>query len=390
MSGYPAIFTPPWDSPANALACLNALRPVDPWNPNLSLVPRYQSTVFPASTVTSVTIPKTSNTPYAYWLFSADNVVLVVGGTDGTHVPGLLLAWLNRSVASSPIGALQPFVTSCNELLQAPSPTFIGPGLKWWLIGHSFGGAICQVMANLVAQTMSPQSVIGWTFGSPRPGTDQFQLLSRGVLLYRYFNAEDVVALVPPHTNEGPILHFPLPDQSALFVNRQVQLPNGRSIAVDGTITNTESSSVPLPIVEPSLAAWISGSNFWQAQSHNPTEYIRRLLLSPAPASPSMGPNRTPPAMLEQPEDITVRALHQMVDAAIAALPSQTVPQQLPIILASPPGSRYTIRHRRGGWGVWFMGSMVALSRTKRAARKIARAGNRLLSINAQLASPPV
>lgn len=383
--GYPAVFSPPWDSPSNAIACLNALAPVDPWAPNLSVASNLATQIFPEGFSTVTTIPKTSITPYAYWIFNGSNVMLVVGGTDGTQVPSLLSSWLSGQTAGVPAGALQAFYNSCLQLFNSAPPGRIGNGLNWWLIGHSFGGAVVEVMARIAAQLYSPASVYAWTFGSPRPGTDQFQTLQQGVNLYRFFNAEDVVAVVPPHTNEGPLLHFALPDSAALFVNRQVQIPNGRRIAADGTITNTEETTVPFPIVEPSLAAWVLGLNIWQAQSHSPAEYRRRLLLSPAPPANPIGPNRTPPSQWEPPLDISVRLLHRQVDEAINRLPTPTIPNGLPVMIGASPASRYSIRHRRGGWGVWYQGNMVAFSRTKRGARKIARTGNMVNKANGQL-----
>lgn len=373
---YPSLFSPPWDAPLNGLACLDALSFVDPWNPNLAGVVPWQSSVFPGSVVTSTTFVKTSITPNAFWLFADNNVVLVVGGTDGTQVPSLLSSWLNSQQSRSPAGALLAFSQSCSELLASPPQRLIGQGLQWWLIGHSFGGSVCEVMAQIVAQNMAPSSIVCWSFGAPRPGNEQFQRQFLGAQSFRFFNDMDVVPVLPPHTNESAISQFALPVSSAQFCNGQVQIANGRSIASDGTITNTEETSLPFPIVEPSLAAWISGATFWQAQSHSPAEYRRRLMLSPAPPANPIGPNRTAPSDLEQPLDLSVRQLNRAIDQAIDTLPSSTVPTVLPVMTPATTTSRYFIRHRRGGWGVWFQGTMIAFSRSKRTARLIARTGN--------------
>ncbi len=374
----PALISQPFGNPLNAVNLLRDLSYLNPfaYSPSGLLdripldcpdLPRY-----------TVNIPATDFCTNAFVCVTGSAVLVLVAGTNGDQVPNLLSTWISGSVDSLIPGVNLTFAQAARYIKANISLQWLTQGQDWFLAGHSFGGAIVEVLARIVQTTFNPNSLTVWTFGAPRPGDAVFQDSVDQVNLFRYFNDTDPVPEVPPHTPEAPLLHFALPNRVAANLNRQVQPNGGIRVAQNGSFTYTNEQTLPLSINEPSLLAWALGSQCFSAQAHAPTEYANRLALAAqsVSVSPPMSINRNP--IPPEPEvDLTVRDIGRLIDQAVDRLP-QPVPAGLPTFTPqagkSPP--RATIHHHRAGWGVWYAGSMVQLMRTKREARAAARSIN--------------
>lgn len=372
----PFLLSQPLGLPINAVNILRDLIYLDPFNLDFAGLQQRIPVDFPDTPRSVVVLPQDTTISNGV-IIAADNYVFIlIGGTDGTQVPGLINAWANPS--PNPLiarGANDWWQAAAQRFINA-MPAGIPRNADYYLAGHSYGAATVEVIASWLLNNRIGNSLNVWTFGAPRPGTDVFQSRVSTLNLWRYFTDTDPVPEVPPHTPEAPILHFFLPNNLALGVNRQVQVGGGIRVDPMGNFTFTNDQTLPLSINEPSLLAWLVGSNCFQAQAHNPREYQRRLILSPVPPTSQLGPDRSPPLTAEEPVDISVRIIHQITDRAVASMEPSTLPPGLPAITPGSRKNRYTIRRHRGAWSVWYQGQIVSLCASKREARQVARAGN--------------
>ncbi len=374
----------PIDHPGNALFWLQLLAAMPPGTISFAAVRAVIDRVFLERPITVVTMPQTAIRTNVVIIQSGNDIIVLASGTDGTQVPGLLQSWNAPDQTAVPEGANTQFNAAITEILAAMPYGATAPGNTWYLAGHSYGGATVAVLTAYVARQLTVNGLTCWTFGSPRPGDETFQQYNRNQTFIRYFNDGDPVANVPPHANEAPLLFAFLPNSLAAGANAQVQPLGGRKVTATGTVTLTEQQTLPLTVTEPSLLNWVLGQNAFGSNAHAIPEYQARLQLATAPAPPP-GPDRSPPQPPDEPLDVSVRALHQIVDTAVRAMPTPTLPAGVPVFTPGPKTSWYTIRHRREGWAVFYQGQQVALCLTKRDARQIARAGNATNTANARL-----
>lgn len=345
-------------------------------SPDINAVVSMFTNAYPGSFQTQSIPFGARNTETLMFKYGTSNLVLS-GGTQGTtHVLKMLQGWAQPAPEERFLGASLAYGDAAQALLDAVDPGWFADGQEWIFAGHSFGGSQLTALAVRLRASRPASRITVFSYGSPRPGNEDFQRRAEGCNVTRWYNDTDAVPRIPPHTDEQALLFLPLPNELCLGCNRQVSPAVGRMIAPDGTVQDVELSPIPLSVSEPSLFAWILGSNALGAQAHAIAEYERRFNLMPLPtAQVQTGVSR--PRNDDTPLVQTVRQRNTMIDVAVGNLGGQPFPAGGPRFPAPDTSKRYVIHRAGDHWIVLFGDDVVGIGPGKRQARKIARAGNR-------------
>ena len=138
-----------------------------------------------------------------YVMADQDNIVVVFRGNDD------LKDWLANFTAITETGpftdssvhkGFQDALESAAQGLTAIVKKFGSESKKIWITGHSFGGALASLYGGVL--TREHHQVYGiYTFGSPRPGDENFAASLNSAVIgphYRIANEGDIVVHLPP------------------------------------------------------------------------------------------------------------------------------------------------------------------------------------------------
>lgn len=259
-----------------------------------------------------------------------------------------------------------------------------------YIVGHSFGGAVAQVL-GVQYRLFNPLNTIQViTYGQFRPGTTVFQTRAAYQQGVRWWNNGDPIRYAPPHADEYTTLtlvnSLPLINGS----NAQVQTYYGWRLDDSGYYARDEGEPGPLNTVLLDLVGWLTGPNGFGNTAHTLNAYRDRFLTALQVQVPPPAPVPDPPR--EPAEHTSHRQLAHLQEQGIG-LVEQAVSQGTlpPIAINFQPGTsftpspsqpsppRYKLRKLGRIWGVTFNDQVVAVGPGKRHARSLRTRLNRTL-----------
>jgi len=309
-------------------------------------------------------------------------MLVLCGGTSGQiHVPRLIAGWSDTNANwQQSYGASGAFYSAARAIMDSIGPADLSGINKFYLCGHSYGGACMQAMAAILRGAGTVGIKI-WSYGAPRAGTFRLGTFITSATNTRFYADNDPVRFIPPHSSEVPSLTALEDWRLVQGCNQQVQAPNGWQLEADGKIVETEGNATVLHAVAFSIAAWCTDTYGFRSVNHGLANYITRFTNAYNMLTPIEIINPTRPR--EQPETLTVRQREHIVDQGLtdidntlAVMPNVNTAYVLPQV---PPTSPIRFRRRKVGrvWGVKFGTEVVAIGPGKRKALKIARAYNK-------------
>lgn len=148
-------------------------------------------------------------------------------------------------------------------------------------VGHSYGGAVASVLTARWIQFNPGRDVRLLTYGMPRPGDSRLVDLLKPLTQRHFANVSDPVPGTAPGVGEllGVPVAVPLP-----FLDRwnQMKPPPGQvQLAQDGTITDTQASTLGIADATVIATQVILGLPVPPFAAHEAKEYFLRLLAVP-------------------------------------------------------------------------------------------------------------
>jgi pimeloyl-ACP methyl ester carboxylesterase len=148
------------------------------------------------------------------------------------------------------------------------------------LAGHSYGGAIVQVLSAILATRYPKLNVQTLTFGSPRPGDAAFARRMNNRNLLRIMADDDPIPRFPPHYDEAPLLYLSALGPIAAGYQRAVQPRAGQQLREDGSRKAANLPDLNVPIHEVTLLQWAVTPYAFSSARHAGYHYVRRLAKS--------------------------------------------------------------------------------------------------------------
>lgn len=326
--------------------------------------------------------PLDSLCPPAAWVIGNGTALIWVGGTSGNiHVPQLLAGWSSvYDDWQTSYGASGAFFNAAMALKASFDPAEFASINTYYLMGHSYGGAVVQALAAILLGAGRPTIKV-WSYGSPRPGLFRLGTFLSSVTNTRFFTDDDPVRFIPPHSSEVPSLTYLESVPLVMGCNTQVQAPNGWELQADGKIVETEGNPTALTAVALSIIRWCMDESGFRSVNHALPNYINRFRLALAAQTPVIEYETVRPR--EEPEVLTVRERERIADVGqvqvqnnLAVVPNVNTAYLVPQLAEDSP-LRY--RRRRVGkvWGVKLGDEVVAIGPGKRDSLRIARQFNR-------------
>jgi pimeloyl-ACP methyl ester carboxylesterase len=326
--------------------------------------------------------PLSTVCPPSVWAYGGGTLCVWVGGTSGRiHLPQLLAGW--NSVYDnweSNRGACSAFANAARSLITGIGPEIVGQSDKIYLVGHSYGGAVCQAFAALAFGSTQPRIKV-WSYGGPRPGLFRLGTVLQSCENTRFYTDDDPVRFIPPHSSEVPALTALEQWDFIRQCNTQVQCPTGWQLESEGKMVQTEGNPTVLHSVAASIADWCMDTNGFRSVNHALSNYIQRFTLAYNSLNPQIETSNT--TVREREEVLTIRQRDSI--AAVGEIDIAAALQTQPNFNteftpgAAPINSTLRYRRRKVGrvWGVKYGDEVVAIGPGKRAALKLARAFNR-------------
>lgn len=116
-------------------------------------------------------------------------------GPSGAYVHS---AWLSLYQSSGPSTAIQPL--SLGKQINTWITENIEDIDQLYISGHSLGGSMANIVISNIVNTLpiiSPNQIIGYTFGAPRTGNPKFADSTYGSTIWSLMNTEDFTAYIP-------------------------------------------------------------------------------------------------------------------------------------------------------------------------------------------------
>jgi len=324
----------------------------------------------------------TSVIPPVMMLTSTWGVTILVGGTSGQmHLTELLQGWNNPTIGpDAQFGASGGFAHAARVIVDTLGAPEILAGNNLYLVGHSYGGAVCQALATLLMNAAAPIRGI-WSYGAPRPGTMVLQRRIQTLNHHRWFNDDDPVRWIPPHSEEATIVDTLGRASLVIGANRQVQTSTGYMLTALGDMSPDAGEPTALHAVGLSIVNWCTDAYGFRSVNHAPTEYRRRFqqALTIKPDGPSV-PRRQ---QEEQPGTLRPREVEQQQEEAVELIVVQLANPSTPIsreVRSYPdyvPNLKYKRRKAGPIWVVKYGQATVDIGPGKRAAGRKARARNK-------------
>ncbi len=325
----------------------------------------------------------TSVIPPTMMLTTPWGVTILVGGTSGQmHLNEMLQGWNNENLGPDvAYGASGCFAHAARVIVDSLGAPEILSGNNLYLVGHSYGGAVAQGLATLLMNASAPIRGI-WSYGAPRPGTTVLQSRIGMLPHYRWFNDDDPVRWIPPHTEESTLVDMIGNTSLAIGCNRQVQTSTGYQIDRLGDSRPDAGEPTVLHAVGLSVINWCLDNHGFRSVNHSPLEYRRRFQLA-LPIKPN-GPARPQSQPQEPTGTLRPREVEVQQEAAVPIIQSQIADPNSKLseeVRAYPdyvPKLRYVRRRAGKIWVVKYGSFVVDVGPGKRAAGRKARARNKV------------
>lgn len=322
--------------------------------------------------------------------FGQGEAVLVCHGTDTEwQVPAQIAGYLPEPSVAHLLNVVYPYSwwawNRSDTIWKALVATQFITRPKMWFCGHSAGAGIANLVAYryLLANPGAPHATLhGISFGENKSFSGDVATVLNPHNFIRYMNDGDPVPALPQLiTTLNPALMAITPSE-VLRLSRYTHQGLGRRLEANGAISASFEPSFD-PIGQGwDLTMFMSSWLFGNRTPHLTSEYLRRLtILQPdevpeiiqleRPRGPDAG--AAPPAPPPQP----IRDIRLDLNAAATAAVRASVE------LAGArgtiiPSERYRARRRNGQWAVYRADRLAVISNGKRAAKRTARALNRV------------
>lgn len=175
--------------------------------------------------------------PGALGVIAGEYVIVAVGGTDSvSQVVDYVLGALAGTIAGSEGPTVFTFFVWGERVARYISDNVSLAGRHVMLTGHSYGGAVATIAANVLATDSDAASVSCVTFGAPRVAGDWYNERLRLTGLRRWMAYGDPVPDLPPGAGQfAPALRL-----GGKVISRVAglyeDLPGGAIVYQDGTI----------------------------------------------------------------------------------------------------------------------------------------------------------
>lgn len=312
--------------------------------------------------------------------------LLISLGTLGTqHVQNLLTGW-STNAPHVEGGASWGFHRAADDLYHAIGREWFDPqGQTFYFIGHSYGGAQLQALALWLWMYRNPVNQRVWSYGSPRVGNLEFQRRMGASTNVRWYNDDDPVRLIPPHSDEAPILTAVVLPSLRNGCNTQVQAGKGFCLHVGGAWDEIEEWPSRLATQELGLLGWLTSSNGFASNLHSLDQYEARFTQAAVrlPAEPVI---RVSSWQGEEPYVGTNHELNSITRQAVREIETPVYPAPIEgQDTVIRPGIYKARKLRWVGWCVARNGEVILRTSGKREARKVARQYNRMARAQAAL-----
>jgi len=199
------------------------------------------------------------------WRTGTSLIVLIGGCQTFNHGNAIFDNWLRADPDTAAFNARGVYGYTAGLIIAALAP-LQGNLDQIFVYGHSYGGAIAEVMVNQWWRTSARPAdrVAGVSIGAPRPfcGAGLPELAD----FVRYFRPDDPVPLIVPHADESPASHYLLTARRSQQWNMGTFITPGVEVSAGGT---------PTPRYTPSEAATSPGANILQ--------WITQCMVGPTP-----------------------------------------------------------------------------------------------------------
>lgn len=226
----------------------------------------------------------------AAYLTGSDLVILVAGvrtpsqaGFIYTGSKGPLIGVGEASVNSA-------FAIAARQIWTELSPVIPGSYASVLLAGHSYGGAIAQVLSALWAFTNTKADIFCFSTGSPRVGDTSMSSALGRVTCVRLMNHNDPVPFFPPHFDEAPAGTIAAGLDAALAWSRYVHGPGGYVLSQKGEISGSEVPNQGAPTADVDLLGWLGLAITEGHPAHNLRTYVSRLAVGVPVFGPPVPP----------------------------------------------------------------------------------------------------
>ena len=298
---------------------------------------------------------------------------LVASGGVQNAQQGLLLF---AASSLSPVGVGQGQVNylelqAAQRILSAVMREVEAVPRNWILLGHSYGGAIVQVLAILLKMAGMVSNFRIVTYGSPRAGDLEFTYGLPILNNRRLMCAFDPVPRFPAHFDEAPLTSAVLGIGVVASWQNYAQGPGGTILFDDGSMRKAELPLARVPDAGLSLVEWLTNSNFFGGAQHSETHYLDALTV----AAQTRFAAAEMPAPTIQPEPIAPLTTIELQEAvAHPTTPSPVVRLTgVPTVAYIPPAYTPDAQNVGGTWCVVWMTFVVMRCSKRTTARSIAK-----------------
>lgn len=326
-----------------------------------------------SQTVKSITEPATSDTPAFFVGDVGGTSVIAIAGTSTLLQGSLLVESYVNGITDLPTDPNNLYLKSvASTIFNTMRAAQVGAQQNVEIVGHSLGGAVAVVLAQVLGQLATGQAVRIRSYGAPKPGGQSVMRVASGLKIGRWMCTDDPVPLVMPTIGDDIALALIYGALSLVRVEYFLQPWGGLNIDPGGNITSGvfPSTAVLDPITE--IAAWMLSLYTFAGSPHNISAYVDRLTL----AKNGAGVKDTTPervgthSVAESPHSGAISAIAR---AARRALSAQEATQNLGGGRPTIPEDWIPVVRRIGGiYTVEAGGAVLTLSTRKTSARAIA------------------
>lgn len=149
-----------------------------------------------------------------------------------------------------------------------------------YLIGHSLGGAVCQILGARLGATRPDVNVNILTFGMPVAGDDRINDLVENFTYVNYKNNDDPVPGVPPYGADLVSMYSFITGSERHKFQTLVAARHRFVLAPDGKITELDGSTLPFGTLKAIMELIIAAADLPVFEEHLLGTYLRRLALA--------------------------------------------------------------------------------------------------------------
>lgn len=363
-------------NPLDALRTIGTIQPLYP-DPNSPLVAAGIKQLAGEDLDVNV-YPRTALYP-PFVLAQQEGTVFVASSGVNTLAHGLAL-FAAASLEQVPVGSgkANQLVLSAAKRIRDAVVSRYGPAARDFILaGHSYGGAIVEVLWLLLSRANLLSNAKLCTFGAPRPGDAELALALPTLWNRRWMMADDPIPFFPPNWREAPGATALLPP--LLLANYQLyaQGPGGTVLFNNGTLRKGQLPPSKCPDIALPLIEWVAGAQWFGGAAHADQHYVSALQYAvPAGGQPTPAP--PPPSPPEVPQKLSFIELKEASATGPAPVPSPVASEVKPMALI-PPLYRAKFQKVGATWSVIWMEHVVAACHKRTTARTIAKYLNSFL-----------